>query len=147
MRSRLPPTDGRMSKCFFMRRPDTRSPIRFGRPMTRPRPSSPASGSGRCCNLFEGAQKPVDVSGRGLDRLRVLGRKCPVEEAVSGARVKLNLDIAVSGSGSGDRVDLGFWNVLVGQAVVKLERNGHLANLVEVLGDAERVKPDGGIDA
>ena len=66
---------------------------------------------------------------------------------MSGAGVELNLDIGVAESGSGDRVDLGFRNVLVGQAVVKLERNGHLANLVEVLGDAERVEPDGGIDA
>src|SRR5204862_281174 len=83
--------------------PVTRSPIRCGRPTIPPRRSSPANGSRRCCKLFEAAQKSIDVSGRGFDRLHIVRRERPVEEAVSGARIKLNLDIAVAGGGSGDR--------------------------------------------
>ena len=48
-RSRPACAGGRMSKCSSIRRPGTRSPIRCGRPTTRPRRSSPASGSRRCC--------------------------------------------------------------------------------------------------
>ena len=43
----------RMSRCSFIRRPGTPSPIRCGRPTIAAAASSPTSGSPRCWRLFE----------------------------------------------------------------------------------------------
>ena len=87
------------------------------------------------------------MGGRRFDRLLIVGRERPVEEAVTGAGVEPNLDLALPAAAAATVSISDFGMCSSSQAVVELERHRHVADLVEMPGDAERIEPDGRVDA